>query len=260
MAKLEAKHYKYLKNDEFLERYMTLLQNRLTYSNNKLEEDGLVIDELYIAEHADTLDDNIEALGMVLGQIRFIFELSESLKNTEDLEKKKKISSLIKSNKMLTEEFIIDLADTINRHAPYISNGYRTTGDNVLFDDKYPIEKPKNIPEMMKKLLYDYYNTWNDLDIFEREAKFNIEFLRIHPFEDGNGRTSRLLLNYNLLIQGHAPVILPSKIKEEYFAARNKEDVQWIKNLFENESEKELTALDRKIEEYENQYERARLL
>ena len=47
MAKLEAKHYKYLKNDEFLERYMTLLQNRLTYSNNKLEEDVQWIKNLF---------------------------------------------------------------------------------------------------------------------------------------------------------------------------------------------------------------------
>lgn len=260
MAKLTEEHLKYLRNEEFYEQYKNSLLSRFTFSNNKLEEDGLKIEKLYAAEHADTLDDNIEVLGIIIEQIRFIYDLSESLKNTNDLEIKKKISLLIKNNKMLTEEFIIELADTINKHTDFISNGYRTTGDNVLFDGKYPIEKSKNIPEMMKKLLYDYYNTWKDLDIFEKEARFNIEFLRIHPFEDGNGRTSRLLLNYNLLIQGHAPVILPSKVKEEYFDARNREDVQWIKKLFEIESEKELQALNRRIEEYKKQNERTRLL
>ena len=50
----------------------------------------------------------------------------------------------------------------------------------------------------IKRLLYKYNNTWSSLDYLKREALFHLEFIRIHPFEDGNGRTGRLLLNYNL--------------------------------------------------------------
>ena len=129
-----------------------------------------------------------------------------------------------------------------------------------MFDGIYPIEKVANIKNKMNELLDNYYGEWSELDVFEKEAKFNIEFLRIHPFEDGNGRTSRLLLNYNLLLQGHAPVVFPANIKEDYFDARNKENVDWIKTLFENESKKELKALDELIKDYEEESEREYLL
>ena len=140
----------------------------------------------------------------------------------------------------------------------YISNGYRTIGEGVKLQGKYPIESPKNIPEKMKELLEKYYNEWSKLDIFEREALFNIEFLRIHPFEDGNGRTSRLILNYNLLRQGHAPVLIQEKDREDYYNARNKEDVKWIKDLFEKESQKELQYLNEQIEKFENKTKKSR--
>lgn len=103
----------------------------------------------------------------------------------------------------------------------------------------------------MKELLNKYYNEWSNLDIFEREALFNIEFLRIHPFEDGNGRTSRLILNYNIIRQGHAPIVIPANIREEYFHARNIEDVNYISKMFEEESKKELYAIDILIDDYE---------
>lgn len=262
MAKLEAKHYEYLKKEEFLDEYVHELENRITFSNNKLEEDGLNIEKFYAAEHLDTLSDNLKVFRMLLDKIKYINDLWEAFKKETDKDKKLKLSYHIKNNRRLTSDFIIEIANTINKHAAngFLSKGYRTIDNNILFDGKYPIEKPENIKSKMEELLNNYYNDWATLDVFEREAKFNIEFLRIHPFDDGNGRTSRLLLNYNLLLQGHAPVVLPANIKKEYFNARNKEDVKWIKELFEKESEKELKALDRKIDEYKEEIERERLL
>lgn len=260
MAKLDDRHYEYLRNEEFLDEYVRELENRITYSNNKFEEDGLEINEFYAAEHSDTLRDNLKAFTMILDKIRFMYDLWEAFKNETDIEKKKKISIHIKNNRKLTTEFIIEVANTINKHSKFISQGYRKIDNGVMFEGKYPIEKPENIEKKMKELLDNYYGDWKDLAVFEKEAKFNIEFLRIHPFDDGNGRTSRLLLNYNLLIQGHAPVVFPAKVKEEYFDARNKENVQWIKNLFEEESKKELKVLDSLIKDYNEENEKEKLL
>ena len=260
MAKLGEKHYKYLRNQEFLDEYVRELENRITYSNNKLEEDGLEINEFYAAEHIDTLRDNLKAFELILDKIKFIYDLYEAFKKETDMEKKKKISYHIKNNRNLTEDFIIEIANNINKHAPYISQNYRTIDNGVKFGEKYPIENAANIKTKMAELLDNYYGAWSELDVFEKEAKFNIEFLRIHPFDDGNGRTSRLLLNYNLLLQGHAPIVFPANVKEDYFDARNKENVNWIKDLFEKESEKELKVLDKLIEEYEEEKEKEKLL
>ena len=84
----------------------------------------------------------------------------------------------------------------------------------------------------------------------KREALFNIEFLRIHPFEDGNGRTSRLILNYNMIRQGYAPIILNGEDRNMYFAARNRADTKYIRDLFETKSAEELSIIEELIEEY----------
>ena len=209
MSKLTESQKNYLNNPIFFQKYLEILNMRLVYSNNRLELETEEMDKLYDNANVSSLDDNLEAFNILLNRIL--------------------------KKELLTEEVIIEVANTINKHAMFISDNYRTLGEGVKFKDKYPIESPKNISEKMNSLLDKYYNEWSNLDIFEREARFNIEFLRIHPFEDGNGRTSRLILNFNLLRQGHTPVLIPVELRERYFQARNEEDVKWMTNLFKTE-------------------------
>lgn len=229
MAKLSETQIEYLKDPKFYLLYLEILNNRLIYSNNSIENDNGKIDILYDYASVLSLKDNYDAFEILL-------------KGLSD-----------KSDKPLTEDLIIKLANTINKHADYISDGYRKIGKGHKLDDKYPISDPDDIQKDMEKLLDNYYNKWSHIDIFEREALFNIEFLRIHPFEDGNGRTSRLILNYNMLRHGHAPIIIPEYMREDYFYARDHNDVTWIKNMFEDRSKKELYAIDKLIESYNNE-------
>ena len=255
MAKLEEIHYDYLKKEEFKDLYLDILKNRLVYSNNKIEEDSLPIGKLYDNAHVYSLSDNLKALKILLVKLNHFYKLKDDFLKEPTISQKKKIAHEILVNRELTQDLIIEIANTINKHSNYISNGYRKNDNNVKFDDKYPIEKANNIELKMKELLDNYYGDWLKLDVFEREARSNIEFLRIHPFEDGNGRTSRLILNYNLLIYGHAPVLIPDNVREEYFDARNRQDVKWIKELFESESKKELEVLNILIDQFKQENE-----
>lgn len=45
------------------------------------------------------------------------------------------------------------------------------------------------------------------------------EFVRIHPFVDGNGRTSRLIMNYQLMANGLLPLSIKKESRLEYFNA-----------------------------------------
>ena len=230
MAKLTKRHIEYLNDSSFLEKYLLRINSKLVYSNNRVESNNKERD----TNNALSLDDNFKALNILI----------DKLSNNED--------------KKITQDLIKKVANTINAHAMYISNNYRLLDNNVSFEGKYPIEKAKNIPDKLEELLNNYYNKWQNIDIFEREALFNIEFLRIHPFEDGNGRTSRLLLNYNMLLNGHAPILMKEDTRKEYFKARNRKDIKWIKSLFEKESQKELKELDRLIEAYESEKNNSR--
>ena len=192
VARLTEEQLNYFDNSDFYQDYMEMFIFRLTFSNMSIERD---LGEIADSKNAIRLRDNYRAFQKLLTM--FSYDMSEDL--------------------------IIDTANTINKSSMYTSNGYRKLG-RTLGDTNEPISDPKDIKSDMEKLLYNYYNEWNNLDPYLREAKFNIEFLRIHPFEDGNGRTSRLLLNFNLMKQKIAPVIITDDLVDDYFKARNNFD------------------------------------
>lgn len=59
----------------------------------------------------------------------------------------------------------------------------------------------------------------NELNPIEFAAWSYAEFVRIHPFIDGNGRTSRLIMNYQLMINGFLPVSIAKENRLEYYNA-----------------------------------------
>jgi Fic family protein len=56
----------------------------------------------------------------------------------------------------------------------------------------------------------------NREQIIRIAGDFHIQFERIHPFFDGNGRTGRLIMNYSLLQKGIPPLIIEAKDKGTY--------------------------------------------
>ena len=53
----------------------------------------------------------------------------------------------------------------------------------------------------------------------ERAARVHAEFVKIHPFVDGNGRTARLLMNLELMKDGFPPAVLLVENRLEYYEA-----------------------------------------
>lgn len=86
-------------------------------------------------------------------------------------------------------------------------------------------------PEETPALMYDLVKWYNDeeeagvLTPIELAALFHYRYIRIHPFEDGNGRIARLLVNYILLRHDYPMVVVRSKLKKDYLAALNQTDV-----------------------------------
>ena len=62
------------------------------------------------------------------------------------------------------------------------------------------------------------------LTTVELAALFHYRYIRIHPFEDGNGRIARLLMNFILLRHGYPMIVIRSKNKKTYLEALGKAD------------------------------------
>lgn len=78
---------------------------------------------------------------------------------------------------------------------------------------------PVQIPEQMEKLMQWYKEEAQQLHPVERGAMLHALFVGIHPFIDGNGRTSRLLLNLELMKSGYPPVIIRVENRLAYYSA-----------------------------------------
>ena len=73
-----------------------------------------------------------------------------------------------------------------------------------------------HLPQAMNELMAWYQNA-NDLHPLIRAARLHVDFVGIHPFVDGNGRTARLLMNCELLRCGYLPVILCVEQRLAYY-------------------------------------------
>ena len=74
------------------------------------------------------------------------------------------------------------------------------------------------VPESISGLM-DWYSRSGDLHPVECAARLHVDFVGIHPFVDGNGRTSRLLMNFELMRSGFLPVIIPVENRLAYYDA-----------------------------------------
>lgn len=77
------------------------------------------------------------------------------------------------------------------------------------------------VPELMEKLIINYED-WKKYHPIIRAALLHGELVKIHPFVDGNGRTSRLVMNLSLMNSGYLPVIVKKENRLEYYNALDK--------------------------------------
>ena len=128
----------------------------------------------------------------------------------------------------MTERDIIAIAKTVNKNINEI-DGYRKTQVFISGAEHIP-PAPNMLKQKMMYFLHNYNNIVCDT-IFEKIATAHIEFERIHPFSDGNGRTGRLLICYELLKNNIAPAIINKDNKMEYLKYIENQDVQGLAHL-----------------------------
>ena len=126
------------------------------------------------------------------------------------------VKCCVSNGELLSESIVKDI------HALLMEN-IMTGGvyRNDYVDISGAKHKPSAPSEMYLQIKDFYYNLKNTRieNVIELAAWTHAEFVKIHPFEDGNGRTSRLLMNYQLIFNGFLPVSIVKENKIEYFDA-----------------------------------------
>ena len=115
-----------------------------------------------------------------------------------------------------SEEFIKAIHTKVLKRDPDVGGQYRNVEVYIGGSDAI-LASPEQIPSRMKKLVNAFNSKMQDLHIVKRIALFHLEFESIHPFIDGNGRTGRLLINYDLMRNGYPPIDIRFTEKRKYY-------------------------------------------
>jgi len=106
---------------------------------------------------------------------------------------------------------------------------YKTRPNSVItrYGDRFEYASPQETPSLMSDLV-DWYNKENEkgkLNPAELAILFHYRYIRIHPFEDGNGRIARLMVNYILSSHGWPMIVIRSRKKSDYIDALHESDL-----------------------------------
>lgn len=106
---------------------------------------------------------------------------------------------------------------------------YKTRPNSVktVTGEIFEYASPEETPALMSDLVGWYNSTVEsgELSALELASLFHYRYIRIHPFEDGNGRIARLLVNFILLRAGYPMIIVRSDDKDKYLSALNRSDI-----------------------------------
>lgn len=129
----------------------------------------------------------------------------------------KEAMQLVFHNKLkINEKDIIKLHKNLVKNTG-ITLGYKKL-PNFLFERKVKTTPPEKVEKEMKELIKWYYKNEN-MHPLKKASIFHAKFERIHPFEDGNGRVGRLLINIMLLSNGYSPLIIRKSHVVSYFGS-----------------------------------------
>ena len=229
-------------------------QRKMAYNSNKIE--------------GSTLTENQTALLFDTGTILSDGELIRSKDVEEATGHFIMFNEMLKTyNQELSEELIkkyhFDLKSGVfeDKANGYAIGDYKKRANTV---SNIKVALPNEVEDRMKELLLDY-NLKENHSLYDI-VKFHADYEKIHPFQDGNGRTGRIIMFKECLKNNIFPFIIKDESKGEYYKALNNaqmnNDYEGLLNLCKKEqadyfenikgfiySQDELEELNNSIEE-----------
>lgn len=155
------------------------------------------------------------------------------------------VIDIVKDERPITENFIRELHELLLKEPYYVDaitpdgaptkkliqvGKYKTSPNHVktTTGEIFRFAEPEETPAKMYDLLEWYRNKKAEKDVNSiiLAAEFHYKFIIIHPFDDGNGRLARILMNFILMSFSYPPVIIKADTanKYEYFFALRQAD------------------------------------
>lgn len=206
-GRIEAKKAELDKRRPLTQGEMQRLQEEFllefTYNSNAIEGNTLTLQETAMVLEGITIDkkplkDHLEAVGH-----KEAFEY---------------VRQLVSEKEVVSERNIKEIHSLVLMDRREDRGVYRKIPVRIMGAENEP-PQPYMIPVLMEKLIKEHLEQCKKMHIIEAAARFHLEFEGIHPFIDGNGRTGRLLLNFELLQNGYLPINVKFEDRRKYYEA-----------------------------------------
>lgn len=181
------------------------IQIELTYNSNHMEGSRLTHDQTRYIYETNTIGITDGSL-----QVDDIIEASAHFRCIDEIIENARLQ--------LSERFIKHLHFILKNGTSDSKKDWFAVGDyKKLPNEVGGIETtlPEDVPAAMKKLLSEY-NSKDNINL-EDIIDFHVQFERIHPFQDGNGRIGRLIMFKECLKHNIVPFIIEDRIKLFYY-------------------------------------------
>lgn len=178
-----------------------------TYNSNAIEGNTLTLSETKVV-----LENGITIKGKPLKDHLEIINHKEAIEYIEDV---------VSKNVKLSEYDIKSVHYLILKEIDSTNAGKYRHENVFISGAKHVPPIYMNVPYEMQKMI-EKYQSWKDLHPVVRACFLHGEFVKIHPFIDGNGRTARLLLNFELIQSGYPPVVIKTENRADYYDALDK--------------------------------------
>tara|TARA_R110000824_G_scaffold94139_4_gene227416 strand:- start:94 stop:882 length:789 start_codon:yes stop_codon:yes gene_type:complete len=132
------------------------------------------------------------------------------------------VEELVNKQQALDEWSIKSLHQLVLKNIDADNAGKYREVNVVISGAEHTPPQALQVPEQMQAFI-EWYNTdAGDLHPVDRAARVHGEFVKIHPFTDGNGRTSRLLMNLELMKAGYPATVIEVGQRLAYYEALDK--------------------------------------
>lgn len=211
-----------------------------TYNSTTIEGNTLTLLEV-----KTVLEDKVSIGGK---KIREIYEVTNHNKAFEY------VKECIQKQEELDEEKVKDIHEILTQN---IMQGgvYRNT-DVMITGATHTPPTPNEMYNQLRFFYDDLEKNIKHMNAIELAAWTHAEFVKIHPFLDGNGRTSRLIMNYQLMKNDFLPISIKVEERLEYYNMLDEYattgNLQPFVKFIEKLEEKRLDEVNKIIEQHIN--------
>ena len=182
-----------------------------TYNSNAIEGNTLSLQETELVINR----------GLTIGN-KSLKEHFEAINHKAGIEL---VEQFVEKKKKLDEDFIKNLHKVILKNIDDAGAGvYRISNVRILGAVHIPPTASK-IPKLISDFLDWYYENQYTMPVPELAAYAHYKLVCIHPFIDGNGRTSRLIMNLVLMQNGYPPAVILNIDRKKYYRVLKQADL-----------------------------------